>query len=157
MRSVVCGVLLAGSLAWAVLAWREWTFGVPPLWSVAGARAETVVTHAELVEERRANGHQVQVPHVYVAWPPEEGTDEELAGLRSSHEVWHMHTPAEFVREHPAGSTISVRVVDGHPMANRTDLRDLGYALAASLLAMLFAAGGLALFGRAGGRDETAG
>jgi hypothetical protein len=145
--------LLAASLAWAVLAWREWNVGEPPLWSVAAPQAETVVTRAELADETRPNGHHLQVPHVYVTWPPEAGTDEELAGLRSSHEVWHMHTPTEFVREHPVGSPISVRVVRGHPMANRTDLRDLGYALAASLLAIMFGAGGLALFA---GRRERA-
>jgi hypothetical protein len=157
MKSIARWVLLAGSLACAALAWREWTYDVPPLWSLAAPRAETVVTRAELVEESRANGHHAQVPHVFVAWPPEDGTEEELAGLRSSHDVWHMHTPAEYVREHPAGSPISVRVVEGHPMADRTDLRDLGYALAASLLALILGAGGLALSGRGSPREEVAG
>ena len=157
MRSIIGWALLAGALAWAALAWREWTYGEPPLWSVGAPRAETVVTRAGLDDEIRRNGHHVQVPHVFVAWPPEEGTEEELAGLRSDHEIWHMHTPAEYVRDHPAGSPISVRVVARHPMADRTDLRDLGYALAASLLALMFAAGALVLFGRGRGRQEIAG
>jgi hypothetical protein len=157
MRSAVRLVLLVASLGFAVLAWREWTYGVPPLWSLAAPRAETVVTRAELLEERRANGHRVNVPHLYVAWPAEGGADEELAGLRSSHEVWHMHTAAEYVRDHPAGSPISVRVVHGHPMADRTDLRELGYALAASLLALGCGGAGLALFRGKRGREEVAG
>jgi hypothetical protein len=151
MRSIIRRTLLAASLACAVLAWHEWTYGVPPLWSLAAPRAETVVTRAELVEKIGPDGHRVQVPHIYVAWPPERGTDEELAGMWSSHEVWHLHTPAEYVRDHPAGSPISVRVVGAHPLADRTDLRELGYALAASLLAAMFGAGGLALLGRGHG------
>lgn len=153
MKTIVCWVLLATGLACALVAWSEWTGGTPPLWSFAGPRAETVVNRAEVVDQIRPNGHHHRVPHIYVAWPPEKGTVEELKGVRSDHEVWHMHTAREFVLEHQAGSPISVRVVDGHPMADRTDLRDLGYALAASLLALALVASGLALFGLGRGAD----
>lgn len=155
MRLIRWGLISAG-LLFAALAWHEWTYGVPPLWSVAAARADTVVTEAEVVEETRPGGRTVAVPHISVAWPPGEGASEELAGLRSGHDLWHLSSAYADVREHPAGSPIAVRVVDGHPMADRTDLRELGYALAASVLAVLAMAGGVALIASARGRREAA-
>jgi hypothetical protein len=156
MSVLIRAGLLAAGLVWSVLAWHEWTHGVPPLWSFAAPRAETVVTRAELVEESDPGGRAVKKPHIYVAWPPGGAASEELAGLRSGDDLWHLKSDYADVRDHPAGSAIAVRVIDGHPVAARTSLRELGYALAASLLAILSTAGGLAWIVLAGAQRENA-
>ncbi len=137
-------MVLAG-LASALFAWHFWSSGVPPLWSFAAPRAETVVTRAELTDATSAGGRAHQVAHIWVTWPPGTATEEEVPGLWSVHRRWHLHVAAEVVRDHPVGSALRVRVVNGHPVANRVDLHDLAYALLTTLFAIGLTLGGAAM------------
>jgi hypothetical protein len=145
MKAFFGWLMLAVGLFCGVLAWREWAGGMPPLWTLLADRVETEVTSVALSEEVDAAGRQHKVAHLSVTWPPGAGTSQEVVGLRPKNDVWHMHTPQEYVRDHPVGSPMTVRAVGGRPMADRTDLRELGYALAASTLALALTVPGLAL------------
>lgn len=145
MKAVFRWGLLAVGLTCCLLAWREWTSGMPPLWTFLADRVETRVTSLALDDEVDPSGRHHSVPHVVVAWPPGAESSQELIGVRPRDDFWHMHTPKEYLRDHPVGSAMIVRDVGGRPMADRTDLRELGYALLASLLALTITATGLAL------------
>ena len=158
MKVVFGWLMLLVGLAACVIAWREWQGGLPPLWTVLADRVETEVTRVGLDDEVDASGHHHLVAHVAVAWPPGSGFSQEVVGLGRRNDFWHMHTPQEYVRDHPVGSALTVRAVDGRPMADRTDLRELGYALAATTLALALTVPGVALLtGWLGGRREVSG
>jgi hypothetical protein len=156
MRVLFGWVMLLVGLACCLIAWREWEGGMPPLWTVLSERIDTIVTSAVLGDEVDPSGHHHTVAHVAVAWPPGAESSQEVVGLRPRNDLWHMHTAQEYVRDHPVGSGLTVRDVDGRPMADRTDLRELGYALIASLLALALILPGLALLtGWLGGKREV--
>ena len=138
-------LVVLGGLLSAMFAWHFWTSGVPPLWSFVAPRAETVVTHAALTDATSAGGRPTQMAHISVAWPPGTATEVEVPGLWSLHQRWHLHVAAEVVRNHPVGSALRVRVVDGHPVADRLDLHDLAYALLTTLFALVLTIGGASM------------
>lgn len=137
--------LVAAGLVAAIVAWFQWTGGMPPLWSMAAHRVQTVVTRTELTDATDMAGHTDKVAHIYVAWPPGSETGVEVPGLRSQHQRWHLHYAGEITRAHPVGSTITVRVVGGWPVADRIDLHDLAYALLATIFAILLIGWGVVL------------
>lgn len=155
MRKQFGWAMLLVGIACCVVAWRAWEGGMPPLWTILSERIETTVTSAALGDEVDPSGHLHSVAHVAVAWPPGAESSREVVGLMPRNDLWHMHTAQEYVRDHPVGSGLTVRDVDGRPMADRTDLRELGYALIASLLALALILPGLALLtGWLGGKRE---
>ena len=129
----------------AAVAWHFWTSGTPPLWSFAAPRAETIVTRAVLADVPGPDGRTREVAQVGVIWPP--GGDQEMAqpGLISPHQRRHLHRPGELVRARRAGSPITVRVVDGQPVANRTDLNEVAYATLSTMFAVGLTGLGLAV------------
>ncbi len=157
MKSFFGWLMLLLGLLCCVIAWRAWAGGMPPLWTLFAKRVETRVISVELRDELNRKGHEHKVAHIAVAWPPGAAeSSQEVVGLRPKNDVWHMHTPQEYVRDHPVGSSLTVRAVDGRPLADRTDLRELGYALAATALALVLTVPGLALLtGRLGRRRQT--
>lgn len=149
-------LVLAGLVA-AIVASFQWTGGMPPLWSMAADRVETVVTRTELTDRTDVAGNTEKVAHIYVAWPPGSETSVEVPGMSSQHQRWHLHYAGEITRAHPAGSTITVRVVGGWPVADRIDLHDLAYALLATIFALLLTGWGVVLSvtqSRARGEEE---
>lgn len=156
MRTLFGWMMLLVGLGCGLMAWHEWEGGMPPLWTLLSERIHTTVTSAAVADEVDPSGHHHSVAHVAVAWPPGAESAQEVVGLRPRNDLWHMHTAQEYVRDHPVGSGLTVRDVDGRPVADRTDLRELGYALVASLLALALILPGLALLaGWLGGKQEV--
>lgn len=148
-------VILAAGLACGWLAWGLWTGGMPPLWSFAAPRAETVVKRAELMEGTPPGGGTGQHAEIEVAWPPGSEQSVPLLGMWSAHQRWHLHVPMEVVRDHPAGAPITVRVIDGLPVADRLDATELANAVGVTLMGLIMTVAGLALLILRFGRRKT--
>ena len=113
--------------------------GNPPLASLWGGRADTLVTAALIIEPERSWPHT----EIRVAWPPGSGTEMPVGGLSiRARPSQRAGLDAEVAR-FPAGSPITVRVAGGLPYADRTDLAALIWTLGAVFLGGLVAAVGI--------------
>lgn len=138
--------LLSAGVFCGWLAWSNLTGGEPPAWSWFAPRAETVVTLSEEIDEPTPGSGGHHRAHIEVAWPPGANTSAELVGLITSHDRWHLHAAGPIVAAHPVGSAVTVRIVRGLPMADRTDIIEMANAIGLGLIALMLTAIALRLF-----------
>lgn len=112
---LVVGVVLS------VMSWNSWTSGEPPPRSLFGPKSGDTVPESRVEEGRATNGSLRFTPIVIVTAP--DGR-QRLQGAD------------------PAGDTVSVRWVDGGPMADRIDLFSMANAVGLSLFALMLLIGG---------------
>ena len=117
--------------------------GEPPLASLWGGRAETVVTSARILD----NDPRFTWPRteVRVAWPPGSTGEAPVGGLYLSARPNHLAVLDAELARFPAGRPITVRVAYGQPWADRTDGFALAWTIGAVLLGGLVAAIGIFL------------
>ncbi len=117
--------------------------GEPPLASLWGGRVETVVTEARIVED--LSRFTWPRSEVLVAWPPGSAGQAPVGGLYVSARPNQRAALAAEIARFPPGMPLTVRVAQGQPWADRTDLFALGWTLGAVFLGGLVAAVGIAL------------
>lgn len=125
----------------------SWTTGDPPPASIFAQRSAAGVVEAR-VASGRTNGSLRHIPLVRVQW---DGQVTELRGLTGPF-YDHRYSSAQAALRHTvAGQSISVKVIDGAPYADRTDWLRFGGAVWLSLCALftLGAGPGLVFVGRA--------
>jgi hypothetical protein len=117
--------------------------GEPPLASLWGGRVETVVTAARIVEDpARFTWPRSEV---LVAWPPGSASQAPVGGLYVSARP-NQRAPLEAeIARFPPGMPLTVRVAQGGPWADRTDLFALAWTVGAVFLGGLVAAVGIVL------------
>lgn len=115
--------------------------GDPPLASLWGERAETVVTSGRIVT---AGGTWPRT-EIRVAWPPGSATEAPVGSLGLHARPNRLDLlEAELARFRP-GTPIRVRIARGLPHADRTDAFALAWTIGAVLLGGLVAAVGVVL------------
>lgn len=112
---------LAVGVVLSVMSWNSWTSGEPPPRSLFGPKSGDTVLESRVEEGRATNGSLRFTPIVIVTAP--DGR-QRLQGAD------------------PAGDTVSVRWVDGGPMADRIDLFSMANAVGLSLFALMLLTGG---------------
>ena len=112
---------LAVGVALSVMSWNSWTSGELPPWSLFGPKSGDTVLESRVEEGRATNGSLRFTPIVIVTAP--DGR-QRLQGAD------------------PTGDTVSVRWVDGRPMADRIDLFSMANAVGLSLFALGLLIGG---------------
>lgn len=117
--------------------------GEPPLASLWGGRAGTVVTSARIIENDPR--HTLPRTEVRVTWPPGSATEAPVGGLYLSARPRGRAALEAEVARFPAGTPITVRIAEGRPWADRTDVFALIWTLGAVLLGGIVAAIGLVL------------
>ncbi len=117
--------------------------GDPPLASLWGGRADTVVTVARIVDDP-ARGYPPRT-EIRVVWPPRSGTEMPVGGLSVSARPRYRETLQAELARFPPGLPIRVRVADGLPYADRTDPFALLWTIGAVFLGGLVAAIGVLL------------
>lgn len=117
--------------------------GSPPLASLWGGRVDTVVVAARIV----ANDPQQAWPHteIRVAWPPGSRTEAVVGALSVRARGRHRAVLDEEIAGFLPGTPITVRVADGRPYADVTDVFALVWTIGAVVLGSLVAAVGLLL------------
>ena len=112
---------LAVGVVLSVTSWNSWTSGEPPPSSLLGPKSGETVLESRVEEGRATNGSLRFTPIVIVTAP--DGR-QRLQGAD------------------PTGDTVSVRWVDGRPMADRIDLFSMAHAVGLSLFALVLLIGG---------------
>ncbi len=103
--------------------------------SLFAPRAELLVKGSSLGKVHPGGGRTPLAPRVLVASPA--GTAD-LGGFAPSFTPPRKTTRQAIVDAHPVGKTITIRMVEGAPMADRIDLFNIGRALFLSLFILVF-------------------
>lgn len=115
--------------------------GEPPLASLL-QRTEARVVGADVVEGRRAGGRPWSRPRIEVAWPdPASGL---VAEVQAMPEGSRAEAEAVVAQNRP-GTMMRVRVAEGRPWADRTDVFALVWTIGAVLLGGLVGTVGLVI------------
>jgi hypothetical protein len=130
---------LAVGVVLSVMSWNSWTSGEPPPRSLFGPKSGDTVLESRVEEGRATNGSLRFTPIVIVTAP--DGR-QPLQGLIPSFSAFSHDMAASAVAAHPVGDTVSVRWVDGRPMADRIDLFSMAHAVGLSLFALVLLIGG---------------
>jgi hypothetical protein len=132
---------LVGLAFLAVGLWGAPDRGNPPLASLWGGRAETVVSAATIIE---TDGHHTWPrTEIRVVWPPGGVTDMPVGGLSVRRRPSQRSQLEAALARHPPGSPITVRIAGGLPYDDRTDWFALIWTLGAVFLGGLVAAVGI--------------
>lgn len=115
--------------------------GDPPLASLWGGRAETVVTSGAII---RAGGTWPRT-EIRVAWPPGSATEAAVGALGVGARPNRLDLLEAELARFPPGTPIRVRIARGLPHADRTDVFALAWTIGAVLLGGLVAAVGIVL------------
>lgn len=131
---------LGVGIVFAFMSWGSWTFGEPPPWSLFAPKTLETVLESRVEEGRAGNGSIRFTPVVTVT--TEDGPGQ-VRGLVPSFSGFTQDMATKAVAGYPVGEDVTIRWVDGKPMADRIDAFGMAHAAFLSLFAAILLLGGL--------------
>lgn len=131
------------ALVFVLMSYGSWTFGDPPTWMQFGPRTETRVLASRIESYRIGNGTTRHEPVVEVVWPPGDESQVPLGGLAPDFFAYGSAAAAAITSSYTLGETITVRVFEGRPYADRIGWFGLIHATFMSLMTLVLLGIGL--------------